>query len=683
MKLLTWNINGLRATTYSGHFSDSKLEEKTIYSGAKPTFKTLKPILEYLDADIICFQEVKTARDQLEEQLALVEGYSAYFSFCKRKSAYSGVATYCKNSCLPTKVEEGLSNFLTGESKNSLSQSQNEDVIGCYGDLTDFSKDELKELETEGRSMITQFDLSDESSLCIINVYCPYGGEEGERTEFKLKFYKLLQTRANALLASGHRVIIVGDINTSHHLIDHCEGSDRDPVEFYENPGRTFLSSFLHPCSPDCKDDHDVNTREEDPFSMFSDDDFGDKEVVKEDKAQVPAVIDSPVPSQPALAPFCDAFRFYHPSRRDAFTCWNTSIGARATNYGTRIDYIFPDVATTRFCLKKCDLMPEIQGSDHCPVKAEFLFEVHPAEREHRLATRFWPEFAGGRQKTINAFFKKRKSDEDAGGEKRTKVENDVDGDSFPTMKSFNERLKNPAMTVPGKKLESRTDGKDPCQSTFAKSAPTKLTPGTKPKSVLDIMKTAPAKASDLKSHSKSNTGFKPKSVMDLMKGSQKSAISNHSAKKSSVSNTAQKPISNSSSQKPTTSDSPMSFFLNSQKLRTQSLSSQKPSVSNNSAQKQIPNNCSQKENESNSKLDSFGTKSETSNNDSTEAWKKLLKGPDKAPLCKGHGEPCVANKVKKQGPNFGKKFYACARPTGHASNKEARCNHFQWEGKA
>lgn len=31
-------------------------------------------------------------------------------------------------------------------------------------------------------------------------------------------------------------------------------------------------------------------------------------------------------------------------------------------------------------------------------------------------------------------------------------------------------------------------------------------------------------------------------------------------------------------------------------------------------------------------------------------------------PLCKGHGEPCIARVVKKQGPNFGRRFYVCAR---------------------
>ena len=63
-------------------------------------------------------------------------------------------------------------------------------------------------------------------------------------------------------------------------------------------------------------------------------------------------------------------------------------------------------------------------------------------------------------------------------------------------------------------------------------------------------------------------------------------------------------------------------------------------------------------------------------------AWKNILKGPPPAPLCSGHKEPCVLRTVKNKGPNHGKKFYCCARPQGHSTNKEARCNHFTWVKK-
>ena len=65
-----------------------------------------------------------------------------------------------------------------------------------------------------------------------------------------------------------------------------------------------------------------------------------------------------------------------------------------------------------------------------------------------------------------------------------------------------------------------------------------------------------------------------------------------------------------------------------------------------------------------------------------SKEWKQLLKGPQKPPLCEGHREPCVRRKVKKDGPNFGKEFFVCARPAGSKDNTAARCDHFQWADK-
>ena len=58
--------------------------------------------------------------------------------------------------------------------------------------------------------------------LAVINVYCPQD-RGGERLEYQLKFYKLLEMRAVNLIKAGVSVIILGDINCSHKEIDHCE----------------------------------------------------------------------------------------------------------------------------------------------------------------------------------------------------------------------------------------------------------------------------------------------------------------------------------------------------------------------------------------------------------------------------------------------------------------------------
>ena len=72
-------------------------------------------------------------------------------------------------------------------------------------------------------------------------MYCPAlthadEDKQEERKQFKLKFNKLLELRANALLDAGFHVIILGDINISHKRIDHCNPSEvsfKNPTSIY------------------------------------------------------------------------------------------------------------------------------------------------------------------------------------------------------------------------------------------------------------------------------------------------------------------------------------------------------------------------------------------------------------------------------------------------------------------
>ena len=101
-----------------------------------------------------------------------------------------------------------------------------------------------------------------------------------------------------------------------------------------------------------------------------------------------------------------DSYRYQHPTQRKAYTCWSVMTGARSLNYGTRIDYILADVHFVKAHLRDCDILPEINGSDHCPVRAEFELEVLPAERPPSHCAKYMPEFSGKQQK-IHSFFQK------------------------------------------------------------------------------------------------------------------------------------------------------------------------------------------------------------------------------------------------------------------------------------
>ena len=98
-----------------------------------------------------------------------------------------------------------------------------------------------------------------------------------------------------------------------------------------------------------------------------------------------------------------DSFRHLHPHTRQAYTCWSTLTSARSTNYGTRIDYILIGQNLASY-LTGAGIMPDVHGSDHCPVHAEFNITIKAADKPPSLCSSYWPEFAG-KQKKLSACF--------------------------------------------------------------------------------------------------------------------------------------------------------------------------------------------------------------------------------------------------------------------------------------
>ena len=158
MKIITWNVNGLRANVKKGGF-DWFLNE---------------------GPDIYCLQETKAQAEQLDEGVCNPAGYHSYFDHSKGRKGYSGVAVYSKTK--PDKVEYGL-----GE----------------------------PEFDQEGRFLALFFN-----DFVLLNVYFPNGGGGPERLKFKLKYYDRFLEYVDALKRKGHHVIFCGDINTAHTEID-------------------------------------------------------------------------------------------------------------------------------------------------------------------------------------------------------------------------------------------------------------------------------------------------------------------------------------------------------------------------------------------------------------------------------------------------------------------------------
>src|SRR3989338_7275616 len=82
-KLLSWNINGIRAAQKKGFLDWFKKEKQ----------------------DILCLQEIKAKQEQLDNELIDVNGYKSFWNSAERKG-YSGVVVYTKEE--PKEVKNGF-----------------------------------------------------------------------------------------------------------------------------------------------------------------------------------------------------------------------------------------------------------------------------------------------------------------------------------------------------------------------------------------------------------------------------------------------------------------------------------------------------------------------------------------------------------------------------------------------
>lgn len=64
-----------------------------------------------------------------------------------------------------------------------------------------------------------------------------------------------------------------------------------------------------------------------------------------------------------------DVFRVKHPDVLDAYTCFNTKLGGRSNNFGTRIDYVLCS-ASLKDQIEECEIRRDLGGSDHLAVVA-------------------------------------------------------------------------------------------------------------------------------------------------------------------------------------------------------------------------------------------------------------------------------------------------------------------------
>lgn len=156
MKLISWNVNGIRAGIKKG------FEEK----------------YAEMDADIFCVQETKAQDDQVTEALSGIQDRHIY-SHSAVKKGYSGVAVISKEEALG--VSHGIG---------------------------------IEEHDQEGRVITLEYP-----EFYLVNVYVPNSGAGLKRLEYRSEWDRDFATFLKSLNA-GKPVIVTGDFNVAHQAID-------------------------------------------------------------------------------------------------------------------------------------------------------------------------------------------------------------------------------------------------------------------------------------------------------------------------------------------------------------------------------------------------------------------------------------------------------------------------------
>ena len=166
MKILSWNVNGIRAMQKKG-FLDWLYKESP---------------------DILCIQETKAQKEQLTSDLINPTDYYTYWNSAERKG-YSGVAIFSKTKPLLVENNLGINRF-----------------------------------DVEGRVIIAHYP-----EFTLYNIYFPNGRAREERLEYKMDFNEELLSHFQNI-SSEKKIILCGDLNTAHKEIDLARPKENSKV---------------------------------------------------------------------------------------------------------------------------------------------------------------------------------------------------------------------------------------------------------------------------------------------------------------------------------------------------------------------------------------------------------------------------------------------------------------------
>lgn len=372
LRLLSFNVNSI--ATVMQYYPMTRLSSE---------MRNLNTFYNWLEADIVCLQELKITNPMMPgmssimnngsktlQQHCILSDYTCFASLPKSKKSYSGVGMYMRKTfpLKVTKVEEGitgllpvtnisLSDYETIDGKNYIDvryKNNKGAFVNCYRSIKDITIggyenidalynndiERALELDSQGRCVVIEL----EKGLVIFGCYIPANSQFTEEgLLYKMQYLKVLFKRIENLMSQGKSVVLMGDLNICKDIHD-SEEALQLAKRFYSEAKGEEISKELN-----------QEFIKEKPERFF----FNQQLANSNFKI-----------SNNFKGTMIDCARQLHPKRRKMYTCWNTMKNARAVNAGSRIDYalLSNNHAANSIKILNADILPEIHGSDHCPI---------------------------------------------------------------------------------------------------------------------------------------------------------------------------------------------------------------------------------------------------------------------------------------------------------------------------
>lgn len=247
MKIISWNVNGLRAVLK----------------------KNFSLFVEEYKPDILCLQETKVSRDICD---SIELPFKAKYFNCAVKKGYSGTAILSNTPAFDARLID-------------LEGHPDEGRILCcdYGDFN------------------------------LISTYVPNSQDDLRRLPYRRQWNRDFREFVKGLRKP---LVICGDLNVAHEEID------------LANPDTNHFSAGF------------TDEEREDFTTLLND------------------------------AGLVDVWRYFNPKVKDRYTWWSYRSRARERNVGWRIDYFLVSKGFEK-SVKRCEILDDVLGSDHCPVLIE------------------------------------------------------------------------------------------------------------------------------------------------------------------------------------------------------------------------------------------------------------------------------------------------------------------------